>query len=662
MHWWETYPWRMIQTNLREIDMEDMDAKAYARDLKEFGATVVTLNAGGILASYDTELSEHRKSEYLHGDSLQTIVEECHKAGIKVIARMDFSKVHPEVYEKHPEWAYRTAEGDIVTDSGYVHTCINSGYQQEYVLEILKETLTKIPFDGVFCNMSSVVAMDYKGNFYGPCHCETCKRLYREKYGEDIPGKEDMHKPAFMKYMAFLSERSGMQKRRQCEVIHEISPEIAVNGFDYTRTESNTDIGVEKWVYSASSNSRKIRGPKRTRVVDNAAVDFMGARYRDSSISPAQMELRQWQNLANAGAVSLYIMGRLDNHRDRSCFEGTRKVFQFHKEHEELYTGVQSAAEVLLLHKNAMARFEEETYGWIRALTESHIPFDEMRLADLKQPEQLADKKLAILCDAASLNTVQVQLLDHFAENGGTVLATGDIGMFRPGNRPQEKPALQCMGVKRILEKKKNRMSSVFEVKEEEKSCFPHCADAPYIAPGAELITAEFEEGTVKYLKLIGEHPFGPPEVCYYTEKDVTDHPGVTVYHYGKGKGVYMPWKAGAFYFTEGYQNTLNVMQDVLFKLCGTVQIAPGLTPMVEVHLSKKDGMTIVQLVNTSGAFANSFFAPLPVYDIRIELEGLSASDVKAYNGGTVSCKEEDGKLILKLDKLEAYEIITVEA
>ena len=33
--WWESYPWRMVQTNLREIDMADMDAKAYAADLKK---------------------------------------------------------------------------------------------------------------------------------------------------------------------------------------------------------------------------------------------------------------------------------------------------------------------------------------------------------------------------------------------------------------------------------------------------------------------------------------------------------------------------------------------------------------------------------------------------------------------------------------------------
>ena len=52
----------MVQTNLREIDMADIDAVVFAQELKEFGATVVNLNAAGIIASYDTKLAYHPRS------------------------------------------------------------------------------------------------------------------------------------------------------------------------------------------------------------------------------------------------------------------------------------------------------------------------------------------------------------------------------------------------------------------------------------------------------------------------------------------------------------------------------------------------------------------------------------------------------------------------
>ena len=141
MNWWTNYPWRMVQTNLRETDMEDINAEKYASDLADFGATVVLLNAAGIIASYDTELDFQTKSAYLHADSLSQIIDACHKRGIRVIARTDFSKVRYELYKKHPEWAYRTKDGNIVSYNGDVHVCPNGDYQQKYMFEILKEVL-----------------------------------------------------------------------------------------------------------------------------------------------------------------------------------------------------------------------------------------------------------------------------------------------------------------------------------------------------------------------------------------------------------------------------------------------------------------------------------------------------------------------------------------
>ena len=51
MHWWQTAPWRMVQTNFREIDMEDIDADTYVKELQAFHATLALINTGGILAS-----------------------------------------------------------------------------------------------------------------------------------------------------------------------------------------------------------------------------------------------------------------------------------------------------------------------------------------------------------------------------------------------------------------------------------------------------------------------------------------------------------------------------------------------------------------------------------------------------------------------------------
>jgi hypothetical protein len=143
-------PWRLIQTNLREIDMRDIRSSQGVSDLQAFNATLLMINAAGIIASYPTRLPYHFQSPFLTGDSLQEIVDACHAAGIRVIARTDFSKVRRPIYESHPEWAYRSAKGHIVEYNGDVHVC-PIRYQQEGILNILAELFDTHPTE--FFNM-----------------------------------------------------------------------------------------------------------------------------------------------------------------------------------------------------------------------------------------------------------------------------------------------------------------------------------------------------------------------------------------------------------------------------------------------------------------------------------------------------------------------------
>ena len=186
------------------------------------------------MASYDTALDFQPVSRYLHGDSLEQIVSACHREGIKVIARMDFSKIDYSVYEKHPDWAYRTPDGKTVDDNGKVHSCLNSPYQQKYAMEILKEILDRYPFDGVFCNMSGFISIDYNRVYHGPCHCESCRKAFKEQYGEDIPAWDNPGDPVYRKYAAFRAECTKKQKMTLHETIRAINPDISSSSWVVT--------------------------------------------------------------------------------------------------------------------------------------------------------------------------------------------------------------------------------------------------------------------------------------------------------------------------------------------------------------------------------------------------------------------------------------------
>ncbi len=663
--WWDGYPWRMVQTNLREIDMENMDAKAYARELKAYHATVVTLNAAGIIASYDTALDFQPKSDYLNGDTLKQMIEECHKEGIRVIARCDFSKIRKDVFERHPEWAYRTPKGEVMNYNGYIQTCVNGAYQQEKIFEILKELFTYHDFDGIFCNMSGIFVVDYDLKLYGPCHCENCKKLFKQQYGTDVPDTFDFNDPITGKYISFLSSASKENKQKMYRFLKDMNPAIAVNGFDYRRTECNQDVGRPSWVYQASYNARKITGIDKTMICDDASAAYIGFQYRHSAISPALAEMRQWQNLANGAGTSLYILGTLGKHRDQTGIAASKKAFDFFAEHEDLFRELCSAAKVLLVEKEGMGQMEEECAGWIRMLTELHIPFDQM-VPDKLTCGILEGRDLVIVPDCPAISDGTAEMLDLYVENGGTLLATGMTGWCRENRQPRQENALCALGVAGISEKRSGMKSSLMELRQSDRELLPECCrqQLGYIVPGTELLICGVKDSkkTKTGLKFIPDQRYGPPEIAYPTE--FSDVSGICVTSWGKGKGVYIPWFPAAFYYREGFFNSFCFMKDVLENICGAKSLSPDCTPMCEITIMEKTGMKLIQLVNTSGHFGNSFFKPVPITDITLENLGISGRDivsVKAYNGGKAVVSEENGKLWIHLDCLNDYEAIAIE-
>lgn len=84
--WWNREPYRLVQTNLREIDAT-MDVDAYVQSMVEASASIVLLNVGDIVANYPTELPFHYKNTYMEGDLVGDLIDGLHSKGIKMIGR-----------------------------------------------------------------------------------------------------------------------------------------------------------------------------------------------------------------------------------------------------------------------------------------------------------------------------------------------------------------------------------------------------------------------------------------------------------------------------------------------------------------------------------------------------------------------------------------------
>ena len=660
--WWQSRTWRLIQTNLREIDMLDIRADQVVADLQVFKANVLMINAAGIIASYPTKLPFHFQSPYLKGDSLQAILAACHQAGIRVFARTDFSKVRRPIYEAHPEWATVTVDGKVIDYNGDVQVCINGDYQQNYMLQIIEELLTTHDFDGIFFNMGGFQVYDYSGNYHGICHCRNCLRLFEEMFGLPLPANENHSDPRYRKYNLFKRRITSAHRARVVAFIHNLRPDICIAepgdlGQGFHRMESNTAVErpLPHWQYSASDNTRWSVGSFPGLVSSNTTVDFIDFPYRHVAVSPQQQALRLAQNLANGGALDYYLIGRLDNHADRSGFEPIQKIFQYHAVNETAYGNLRSKAGIALLKANDGSEYR----GWFRFLVENHFLFDVLGV-DQAVGLPWDRYQMLILPDIQAISDDLAVRVDDFVAAGGTLVAIGQCGFRDSEDEPRNRPVLQSLGIHRVAQICTNMRSSYFRV--ENKALFPRLVDTDLVYLDGLYIYADYEADLQPYLKLIPPHPYGPPERCYYTQ--VTDHPAFTVRLFDLGKAIYIPWLPGTLFHRQGYLNTSNFIADLLQGIGGVKPLDGTLSPMVEVtHFTKEDGSSdLVHLVNASGHFGVSFFEPIPITDIHLNLPyDRHPAEVRCLVSGKL-CEYEwvDDSLALHIPRLDLFEAVQV--
>ncbi len=661
--WWQSKQWRLIQTNLREIDMLDIDAERVVSDLQAFKANVLMLNAAGIIASYPTELPFHYQSPYLRGDSLHDILDACHAAGIRVIARTDFSKVRRPIYEQHPDWAYVSREGEIVDYNGDVHVCINGPYQQHYALLIIEELFRTHNFDGIFFNMGGYQTRDYSGNIYGLCHCAHCRARFMEMYGFPLPEEEDLADPIYRAYLEFKSRTLAMHQEKVYRFITDRWPHVAIANHTafrrgFIRQESNTAIGrpLPHWQYSGSDNTKWAVGSFPEMVSSNTTVDFIDYPYRHVAVSPHQQALRLAQNLANGGAIDYYLIGRLDNHEDRSGYERIKEIFHYHEAHEDVYVGVRPKASVMLLKAGVN---QDEYKGWFRFLVENHVLFDVVRL-DAALDASWDSYATIVVPGVDTMSDELAERLDRFADAGGTLVVTGQSSFRDPFHTPRPAPALRSLGIEEVLSIRDDMRSSYFKLID--KAGFARFDDTELIYMDGFYVYARYAEDATCRMQLIPPHNFGPPERCYYDL--IVDHPGFVIHPYGTGRAIYVPWLPGALFHRQGHPNTAWFCADLLEGFAGVEPLGGTLSPQVEGALLEADdgSYQLLSLVNGSGHFGTSFYAPEPMTDVEVvvgcarephRVEGLVAEAPLPHEW-------EDGKLTVRIPTLELLEAIRI--
>jgi hypothetical protein len=589
--WWMREPIRWVQTNLRETDAS-LDPKRLVGQLADMRANVLHFGMGGICAYYPTKVEFHYPSPHLPAgrDMFGDVLREAHARKIRVVGRFDFSKTEKPVYDAHPEWFFRKADGQPVIYNGLYSTCINGGYYRGKAIEILTEALRRYDVDGLFFNMFGNQATDYSGNPVGLCHCDNCRAKFRKLYNRDIPDRPDDD------YRQFLLDSSREVSATIGKLIRAERPQAGYFNYmqeftDGIMSESNTAVArpLPLWPFSASDNVNRARNSEPSKMAVNLNMQFVDYWWRFATVPKQEIALRMWQNLAHGGALTFEVNGTLDL-QDRQALETAKPIFRWAAANEQYFAGQRSAARVVLL--GGPSRNDNAYRGMFRLLTEEHIPF---AAADNLNWIGTREVDLAV---ATHWSPAELQ---PWISKGGRVL----IASPRDPGFP----------IARVL-KRSNDVRGYIRVRNHQR--FPSLPETDLLMLGGPF--AELEGDGSDSLTLVPPSMIGPPEKIHIDMKETTT-PAIVTKAIGSGSVTWLPWDLGALYYRHSLPAHAALFRDIAGSLLPKRQLRTNAHPLVEITLMRQGPRTLVHLVNLSGHSQTGYFPPVPMTDIRIDVD-----------------------------------------
>jgi hypothetical protein len=634
--WWMTEPIRWVQTNLRQTDAV-LDANRLAGQLADMRANVLLQGMGGIVAYYPTTTEFHYPSPQLPPgrDMFGDVLREAHARKIRVVGRFDFSKTRKAVFDAHPEWFFRQSNGEPVIYNGLYSSCINGGYYRVQAIKILSEALEKYDVDGLFFNMFGNQSRDYSGRYVGLCHCDNCKRLYREKFHKDIPETPDDD------YRKFMFTSSREVAAAIGELIRAKRPQAGYFNYiqEYTdgiMSESNTAVArpLPLWPYSASDHVNRARNSQPGKMSVNLNMQFVDYFWRFATVAPGEIAMRCWENLANGGALTFEVNGTLDL-QDRQALETAKPIFRWAAENEQYYSRQSSAARVLLLGAPADTgrNYSEEGYrGLFRMLSEEHIPF---AVSDNMEWLGKRDFDLVIASDWAPAG------LRQYAERGGKVLIAA-----------AGKPEFAIAEVERTDADLKGY------IRVRDHAAFPSLKETDLLMLNGPFTTVKASGPTS--LTLIPPSMIGPPEFIHIDMKD-TDTPAIASVQVGKGTVEWLPWNLGVLYYRHSLPAHAGLFRDIVDRFMPQRQIRTDAHPLVEMTLMRQDGRTLLHVINLSGHSQTGYFTPLPMQSIHVRLAGDFRTAKAVRSPGNLALRSDRGYSEFTIPHLADYELVVLQ-
>lgn len=470
--WWRRHPLRVYHPHIAEWEYADLDVKRLVSDCVLTNAEAMVVNGGGLSALYPSEIPHHYVNPHLGGrDLLGEITREAHAYGLRVLARVDFSKARQAVWQEHPEWFQRQPDGDVARAGEYYVTCPLGGYRNaEFAYAVLREMLERYDLDGFELQAAG---------FDGYCTCVACETAF----GEPIPLDRRESDPATWERWTRWRASAVAQQIEGCyrflqgikadifftgELAGPVNPEWAEtagqhlpalsHAFSQLSLAAGGVSSARQWRWWTGLAAKQARALRRKRPpLIHVTAQMHDLQMSRAPVPPAELALSCYQALAHGAGVQLNTYGLPVHQEDPRTLPAVAEVLSFMRHQEKVLDSMIPISPVALvwpadvlgryaLQDKAGWQLRQEFQGLYEGLRARHILFELVSDDDLRE-KALERYDTVVLPGASWLDHAQAEALVAFVQRGGR-LVLSDTPALGDGNSFPPLPAAlaECLG------------------------------------------------------------------------------------------------------------------------------------------------------------------------------------------------------------------------
>ena len=697
-------PWyatmrRCGQVNFNERDPLTMDADAWMDFWASLRVDAVLLNGGGIMAFYPTQVAYHHRSQFLGSrDLFGDTVSAAKKRGLRVVARMDPNLAYEEALDARPEWFERNPDGSPRkhSESPWLYkTCMFSTYFSDHMPAIYREINRHYPVDGFFTNgWPSTGSLEV-------CHCESCRKIYRDQLQGEPPGGTDSSSRRYRKYYEIYMKRvqdiwklwDTIAKERTPDSVYvgnlggglrtvkslkQLSEVAAWFNADHQGRSGNTVL------WDCAQQGRVAQAVMNGRTITNVTGAYSNSDplWRHVTKSPPETTLWMAQTTAS-GMVPWYhwLGGSPEDNRWRDV---GRKFYQWLAANEPHFRNRRSVADLAVLYPQSTIAFYKSGHGkesWrgderaqttdylnglYYALLEGRFVFDFVHQENLPA-QDLSRYRALLIPNAAYLRDSECEAIRRFAAQGGSVMATFETSRFNEWGDEREDFGLGDLLGASIMGDVIGPVDNSY-MRIEQRHPLLSGFEGTSLLPGPESrVPVRPLTSTPLTLSVIPHYPAFPPEMVY-PRAPHTQQPAAIFQERGNSRVAYFPgdidrtfWRSGNTDLTRLIQNTVrwllhNNRQPVFVAGDGMAEIFAWETePGYALHILNYNNP------NMTRGFIRRFY-PIGPQHVDFDVgEGRRISSLFALRSGRrLEFQQEDKSVHFEIPSVEDYEVVAL--